>query len=468
MPITSQYNQLKRQTLQSFVDFSKGESLPQWPIELFLEISNICDLKCAMCPTFSALNHNRLANLKRNERGLISMDQGVKKLDSLLKQALRVHAFGYGEPTLHPQFREVIETLSEYEVMVDFFTHGMHFTEEVCQSLVDSGVVRLTISFSGATKEDYENVYLGGNFEQVLSGIKRLADCKSRNGKSFPEIEINSLGFHHHIDTLPQFVQLMGDHGVNTIHLKPLHNYKFIKELRGHKSFMHPSKEGEKVKQAQEIATRLGVNLASKPYELSQTAAVGFEKAMQKMSPSELDAVNLKKIDELLPISELKVIASSDDKKQAAKQKLSEFEQEAVENIHEIKTEGWLQHEGTPCLEPFKTFYTNLDGKVYTCCFRNSKNYIGHLDNNSGEEIWNGATHNKIKQEAIHNRYLTEMCKGCIRKNSYPRNHGIQQTFNLYSRWYKERFSEEFFPDFQATINQLPNNETILKNHLKN
>lgn len=34
---------------------------PAWPLELFLEASKVCDLKCAMCREFSAHHIHRLA-----------------------------------------------------------------------------------------------------------------------------------------------------------------------------------------------------------------------------------------------------------------------------------------------------------------------------------------------------------------------------------------------------------------------
>ena len=50
----SQYHKHRREAFESFFAFAAGEALPRYPLEIFLEVSNVCDLKCAMCPTFSA------------------------------------------------------------------------------------------------------------------------------------------------------------------------------------------------------------------------------------------------------------------------------------------------------------------------------------------------------------------------------------------------------------------------------
>ena len=47
-------------TISSYYDFCETGAMPRFPLEIFVEISNLCDLKCAMCATFSALSSKRL------------------------------------------------------------------------------------------------------------------------------------------------------------------------------------------------------------------------------------------------------------------------------------------------------------------------------------------------------------------------------------------------------------------------
>ena len=126
-----QFTAHKREAVESFLQFSQGNEFPRWPLEVFLEVSNICDLQCAMCPTFSALNTDRFFALKREDRGVIAYDTATEPLDEVLKHALIIHASGYGEPTIHPQYKELLVYLSRYEALIDFFTNGMHLDDEL-------------------------------------------------------------------------------------------------------------------------------------------------------------------------------------------------------------------------------------------------------------------------------------------------------------------------------------------------
>jgi hypothetical protein len=92
----------KAATIDSFVDFAQGGAFPQWPLEVFLEVSNLCDLKCAMCNTFSALHTSRRGVVRSQERGFLALEQVMEPLAPLFRHALQVHAFGFGEPSIHP------------------------------------------------------------------------------------------------------------------------------------------------------------------------------------------------------------------------------------------------------------------------------------------------------------------------------------------------------------------------------
>jgi MoaA/NifB/PqqE/SkfB family radical SAM enzyme len=260
MSLKSNFSMHKTRAIESFDRFSKGLELPQHPLTMYIEVSNLCDLQCAMCPTFSAINPERIEKIKYKKREFLDIKE-ISKLQPYLESALQVHAFGYGEPTIHPDFLEILDTLKYYEVMVDFFTNGMHLTEENCRAIVDGKVSAITISFSGSTKEEYENVYINGDFDVVLDGIRRLAAYKRESGSLYPRIDVNSVGFKHHINKLPEFVRLMGDAGVNLIHVKPLNVSNQIPFLEPFVAAYRPNVEGKIFEEAMAVAKELGVIL---------------------------------------------------------------------------------------------------------------------------------------------------------------------------------------------------------------
>jgi MoaA/NifB/PqqE/SkfB family radical SAM enzyme len=430
------YHRHKREAFESFFGFEDGNETPKWPIEIFLEISNICDLKCAMCPTFSSLNPHRFTNLQASERGLMDIEQDTIPLKGLLKRASVVHAHGYGEPTIHPEFKEFITYLSEFEVLIDFFTNGMHLTQEVCDLLVAKSIYRVTVSFSGSTTEEYNNVYIGGDFDKVLAGILRLSETKKANDSVYPRIDVNSIGFKHHVEQFPEFVRIMGEHGVNAIHLKPLSTYQQIPELHHHKAL--PDDQARKMlAEAEAVAKHYDLSLHTKPFESAPVELVHAESETEI-----IDIVDLKN--------------HSRGVVQVRQEKSGKMED------YRPSRDVQFEHKGTPCLEPFKTLYAAFDGNIFPCCFKGCQSGLGKLKNDDAETIWNYEEFGKLRDGIVNGKYPTKMCRACIRKSTYPKSHGIDRVVHQYSRWFLKKFGVPFHSHIQQRARKSLSNLEIV------
>jgi len=438
----------KRQAITSFYTFTEGGQIPRWPLEIFLEISNVCDLKCAMCHTFSAFNPKRLFSIKKEERGFFS-EYGA--LESLLKHSLRVHCFGYGEPTLHPQFQEIITYISNYEVLIDFFTNGMHLTESLCEFLVDKKVYRVVLSFSGATKEEYENVYIGGNYERVLAGISLLAKIKAKRKATFPKIEVNSMAFQHQLDRIVEFVDLMADNGVNIISLKPVTGFANIPQLHPHIAIMRPWVEGKLLEKAEIRAKerRLSFNATA----FINAMKVTTEEEVVQRRKNRIVTRKRKYTSSFVPIDQLRV-----ESEKVVIEALPEQNQESKVQIDTVypKTKEDMQYfldirapESTldiPCCEPFKTFYVQKSGTVKPCCFgqKNSEVLLGNVNQSSAEEIWRGIGFQAVQEAILNGEYPMKICKECVAYRLYPKDHYVEHLIRAYRKWFEESFDQTF------------------------
>ncbi|MGA7800092.1 MAG: radical SAM/SPASM domain-containing protein [Gammaproteobacteria bacterium] len=458
----------KRHTLQSFLDFSEGGDYPDYPLEVFLEVSNVCDLKCAMCRDFSLLNPNRYETLRNQERGFIDKDAFAGAMDEVLEHALIVHCFGFGEPTIHPQFRELIDYLAPFEVAIDFFTNGMHLTEELCTFLVERKVSAITISFSGATKEDYENVYQGGVFEQVLGGIARLAETKRRLNSPIPNIVINSLSFQHHIDSLPQFVVLMASLGVNHIFVKQLNGQADNPVVSGHIAVNRPWVEGQKLEQAKALAKQLGIGLSAEQFEHSVVA--DEEEARQRkadfvMGGSDGDTSTPV---EFVPITQFKAVAKTVKPKKPGERGAEQptvFDAEASDRAALLGMAKPAKPVNHPCMEPFKTLYVRKNGRVKTCCFHDSLSpALGDVSRQSGLDIWRGPGYRLIRDGVVTGEYAAG-CQTCLNIGYGPWSHFLNFVVGEYSHWYQQAFNGPFLSSElrERTINAAENAEIILR-----
>jgi MoaA/NifB/PqqE/SkfB family radical SAM enzyme len=247
------YIKEKKETIDSLVGFLEGkEPYPKYPSGIFIEVSNICNLQCVMCAEFSSISPFRQESIKNLKRGFIDYHQ-VSTIEEQLKHSLEIYLFGFGESTVYPKFIELVSYISKFQSATSFYTNGMLLKDELIRCIVDNSIYEITVSFSGATKSDYENIYHKGNFNQVLNNLENLQKYKEQTGSPFPIVTINSLAFEHHVKKFDKFVELMSEYGVSLIHLMPLQSPG---SLTGHSAVLRPSIEGEIIKKAKEIADK--------------------------------------------------------------------------------------------------------------------------------------------------------------------------------------------------------------------
>ncbi len=454
-----QFKAHKLETITSFCNFLEGGDHPQWPVEIFLEISNVCDLQCAMCAAFSALSPDHFIKLKTSERGFLETAD-YSALNSLLQHALLVHCFGYGEPTIHPRFQEILNDVLDYEVLVDFFTNGMHLTEELCQLMVHKKLFKVVVSFSGTNQQDYENVYLGGKFETVLEGLSRLAQTKKQYHSQYPVIEINAIAFQHQIDHLIEFIDLMADNGVNQIELKPLVTYSDTPQLHSHAALFRPDIEGQLLEKAKQHAVARGLLFNPAPF---------VEGAKHTRSDKS----------DFLPISEIKSAAkkivpirpSPDFKEPQSTENAMNQLEDSIQEFLGIQTlEPPVE---IPCFEPFETFYVKKSGRVTPCCFGNSSKTppLGNIHESTGEAIWQGLGFQTIRKGILAGQYPIKICRNCLEFKHYPKHHAIHHKVVAYVDWFRQVFGQEFDLHLQnrtIRLGNLSNRDVIEKWKLLN
>lgn len=446
----------KREALESFVSFGKGEGLPGWPLEIGLEVSNQCDMSCAMCPSYSPLNDQKYLHLPTKTRGLLNIDD-LHAIDEVLQHAILVHLWGYGEPTQHPRFAELIEYLAQFEVLVDFSTHGMNLTQSLCDLLVKHSVHKVNINFSGATKEDYESIYVGCIFDQVLENIRALAESKKKYASNFPIISVTSIAFDFNIEKLPLFVEIMAEHGVETIILKPLNTHAGIPELHSRVVIMEPDKHTLLLEQAHEIARKHGISLITTPF--TNTANLPGESAADKAQFHHNGNDELCK--EHFSLEHIKSRCLS-------KKVLPPDDQDSPgKTLLDINTLAYTTNDNIPCFELLKSLAISHDSKIYPCAFGNREIYTASLSQSPGQEhVWQSPLFSQLREHSLTQQLPTSYCSSCLKSNMYPKHHNMGDKALQYNRWFKCVFGTPFHIPVMKDIKNLPDNRQIIERNV--
>ena len=167
------------------------------PICLTWELTYACNLACVHCLSSSG---------KRDPREL-STDQCKAIIDELQRMQVFYVNIGGGEPTIRPDFWELVDYATAHHVGVKFSTNGVRITPQVAAKLAASSCVDVQISLDGATAEVNDAVRGAGSFEMATRALENLAAA------GFSDAKISVVVTRHNVSQLDDFKALADSFG---------------------------------------------------------------------------------------------------------------------------------------------------------------------------------------------------------------------------------------------------------------
>jgi radical SAM protein with 4Fe4S-binding SPASM domain len=185
------------------------------PPVFMIEPTNVCNLKCPLCPTGAG-------TLKRPNR-FLDWETYERVIRQLAPDAFMLLLWNQGESFLHPRFFEMVRHAADAGLWVYASTNG-HYLDEP-ERVVESGLGTLLVSVDGASPETYEAYRRSGNFEQVIEGLKALTAAKKRLGRATPVIHLQFIVMKHNEHEIEEIDRLARDCGVDRLTLKTVQIY---------------------------------------------------------------------------------------------------------------------------------------------------------------------------------------------------------------------------------------------------
>lgn len=129
--------------------------------KVYIEITNICNLKCSFCPDG---NRAKLFMLPENFENIINQ---IKDYTNLV--ALHVK----GEPLMHPNLKEILQICEKADMQVNITTNGT-LLEKNLDVLINSKAVRqINMSLHSVNKNENTEKY---NVENYINDILKVSD----------------------------------------------------------------------------------------------------------------------------------------------------------------------------------------------------------------------------------------------------------------------------------------------------
>ncbi len=141
-----------------------------YPHHAHIEPTTYCNIKCENCINDA---------VQAERRGHLS----ISTLNSILKMMpfIRdISLLGLGEPLMNPEILDMLGLIKSKGIVCRIATNGMLLDKIDGRKLLNS-IVQCIISFDAETKEKFEEIRKGSDFERIIKNIKDIVNIKNKN-----------------------------------------------------------------------------------------------------------------------------------------------------------------------------------------------------------------------------------------------------------------------------------------------
>jgi radical SAM protein with 4Fe4S-binding SPASM domain len=225
---------LKRFINASLIFFSQHIKSPYvfgLPESVFIEPTNMCNLKCPLCPTGSG-------NMKRR-KGFLSLKNFKQIIDEIGDYIYYLTLTTYGEPFLNKDILEMIYYAKQKKLVVSILINAQLINKFYAAVIVAAGLDNIVISMDGTCQTSYEKYRVGGELYKVIEAIKLIREERERQNSELPSIHIQFIVMKHNENEIKEINDLVKGLKADKLFFKKLCNLNgFPGHLKDMKSYI--------------------------------------------------------------------------------------------------------------------------------------------------------------------------------------------------------------------------------------
>lgn len=212
------WNATKVVTSYALSNLAKRDIRLGKPFVLMVEPTNICNLKCPLCPSGNG-------EMTR-PRGTMELAHFEKVIKEQADHLFLLMLWNQGEPFINKQLTDMIRIATDHNIPTLTSTN-VHYIKslETAEDIVNSGLSEIIVSLDGVTAESYKQYRVGGNFERVLEGIRFLVQAKEKLKTTNPVIHLQFIIMKHNEHEIEAARALSKELGVDRLSLKTAQVY---------------------------------------------------------------------------------------------------------------------------------------------------------------------------------------------------------------------------------------------------
>ena len=218
-------------SLNFFSQHIKSPHVFGLPESIFIEPTNMCNLKCPLCPTGSG-------NMKRR-KGFLSLKNFKQIIDEIGDYIYYLTLTNYGEPFLNKNILEMISYAKQKKLVVSIVTNAQLINEFYTAGIVKARLDNILISMDGSCQTSYEKYRVGGELYKVIEAIKLIREERERKNSKLPSIYIQFIVMKHNENEIQEMKDLAKELKADKLVFKKLCNLSgFPEHLKDMESYI--------------------------------------------------------------------------------------------------------------------------------------------------------------------------------------------------------------------------------------
>lgn len=188
-----------------FRQFPEMLEYPTFPYRIEVEHTTQCDKKCILC------EHTYWGEKEKGKR--LTFKEAKKIIDEF-PNLRYINITGEGSGFLNPDFLKILRYLRSKNVSVNFVDEFEYINRERARKLIKLGVNTIFCSMDGATKETYESIKVGCNFDKVIKNLRQFKELKEKLNSPLPTVSFRFIVNKRNFREMPKFIELVHSLGV--------------------------------------------------------------------------------------------------------------------------------------------------------------------------------------------------------------------------------------------------------------
>lgn len=212
-------------------------SFKKIPLEISIEPTNVCNLRCPTCPT------NRNMNRKK---GFMEFSMFKSIIDELKhsKKKSKIFMNFAGEPTLNQDIDKFVQYASDNGHETFISTNVTVLNKDLAIRIIKAGLTNIHLCIDGFTKESHEAYRIGSDFNIVKKNIEDFILAKKDLGKKVPTVTIQTLLTSYSEKEKDKIIEWAKNIGADQINLKSFNvNFGGVKKEDNCEDFLPTKKE---------------------------------------------------------------------------------------------------------------------------------------------------------------------------------------------------------------------------------